>query len=286
MKKEVDVVKQLENKKYHKNYTPLIIVCIVVTFLIICSTVWVLLSSLAPAKLAGFVYRLNWNTYAVKLYEKDYKNEGNIDSLYMALNISIKLGNDEKVVELYEKFYDHDSYESYIEFVNSENAKTEASPMVKATLLNEDNYLKNSYIQSLINLGQDSKAFKFAVDDGLNMSPAYNNIGNYLFNNFCKSDVIVKFYDNFRAPVYGENMLVVDMYKYMEAVNTLFLANFQNQQLQTESWAMGNRVLQVGNNVLVVCEKLGIEETDGIQIVEETKKIMDNINQKFKYMTE
>jgi len=286
MKKEVDVVKQLENKKYHKNYTPLIIVCIVVTFLIICSTVWVLLSSLAPAKLAGFVYRLNWNTYAVKLYEKDYKNEGNIDSLYMALNISIKLGNDEKVVELYEKFNDHDSYESYIEFVNSENAKTEASPMVKATLLNEDNHLKNSYIQSLINLGQDSKAFKFAVDDGLNMSPAYNNIGNYLFNNFCKSDVIAKFYDNFRAPVYGENMLVVDMYKYMEAVNTLFLANFQNQQLQTESWAMGNRVLQVGNNVLVVCEKLEIEETDGIQIVEETKKIMDNVNQKFKYMTE
>ena len=285
MKKEIDVVKQLENKKYHKNYTPIIVVCIVVAFVTMCVTTWVLLANLAPAKLGGFVYRLNWDTYAQKLYEKDYSKSGEVNSLYMALNISIKHNNDDKIVELFEEFYKHDSYESYIAAVDESNLKTETAPAIKATLLNEDNYLKNHYIQALINKNEDNKAFQFAVRETLNMSPEYNNIGNYLFSNFCKEDVLVRFYHNFRNPVYGENMLVVDMFNYMEAVNDEFLSCFQNRANETYSWAMGNRVLQVGANVLAICEKLEIEETDGIAIVEDTKTIMNNINQKFKLMT-
>lgn len=282
MKKEQDVLKQLENKKYHKNYTPIIIVCIVVTFLVICTTVWFMLAHLVPGKLAKFLYNMNWNTYAEKLYEKDYEDNQNVDSLYMALNISIKLENDSKVVELYEKFSKNSEYSSYINFVNSENLKLETSPAIKSTMLNEDNYLKNEYIQSLVNLGEDNKAFKFAINGGININPQYNNLGNYLFNNFCKNETINRFYNNFRESVYGENMLIVDIYNYMNSVNDLFLSNFQNQQLETYAWAMGNRVLQVGSNILVVCEKLAIEETDGIEIVENTRKIMNNVNEKFK----
>ena len=34
MKKEIDVVKQLEQKKYHKNYVPIIVVSIFLLFII------------------------------------------------------------------------------------------------------------------------------------------------------------------------------------------------------------------------------------------------------------
>ena len=92
-KTEIDVLKQLENKKYHKNYTPVIIVSIILTFVMIVGSVWLLVANLAPAKLGDLAYKINFNSYAMKLYERDYKNTGNIDSLYMALNIAIKTLN-------------------------------------------------------------------------------------------------------------------------------------------------------------------------------------------------
>lgn len=280
MKKETDVVKQLENKRYTKNYTPLIIGSIVVAFVTICLVVWFMLASLAPASLANFVYGINWDSYAFTLYEKDYELNKDINSLYMALNIAIKHNNDDKVIELYETFYNRSEYSNFVKSVDESNARLELDPQLKSTMLDEDNYLKNRYIQSLINKNEDRKAWDFAMAETLNMTPEYNEFGNYLFANFCKSGVIDRFYNNFRAIGESGDMLVIDMYNYMVAVNELFLDNFQNQQNKTYAWAMGNRVLQVGTNVLSLCEKIGIED-----VVEETRTIMDNINQKFKLMS-
>lgn len=280
MKKETDVVKQLENKKYTKNYTPIIISSIVVTFVAICIIVWFMLASLAPKALADFVYGINWQSYAFTLYEKDYEKNKDIDSLYMALNISIKNGNDDKVIELYEKLYNNSEYNKFINHINDENLKLDIGPQLKATMLDEDNYLKNKYIDSLVNKGLDKKAWEFAVSEELDMTPEYNDFGNYLFANLCKSDSVDRFYNNFRVIGESGDMIVIDLYNYMVAVNELFLENFQNQQNQTYSWAMGNRVLQVGTNVLTLCEKIGIED-----VVEQTQTIMDNVNQKFKLMS-
>jgi len=280
MKKEVDVVKQLENKKYKKNYTPLLISSIVVTFVVICVVVWFMLASLAPAKMANFVYGLNWDSYALTLYEKDYKENNDINSLYMALNISIKNENDDKVIELFDKFYNNPEYYNFVAYIDEENSKLDVESQLKATMLDEDNYLKNRYIQSLINREEDKKAWDFAMAEGLNMTPIYNDFGNYLFANFCKSGVVDRFYNNFRVIGESGDMLVIDMYNYMLSVNNLFLDNFQNQQNQTYAWAMGNRVLQVGANVLTLCEKIGIED-----VVDETQTIMDNVSQKFKLMS-
>jgi hypothetical protein len=280
MKKETDVVKQLENKKYTKNYAPLIISSIVVTLVAICVVVWFMLASLAPATIAHFAYGINWNSYAFILYEKDYELNKDINSLYMALNISIKLNNDDKVIELYEKFINNSEYSNFIAYVNEGNLKLDIDPQLKSTMLDEDNYLKNRYIQSLINKNEDKKAWDFAMSESLDATPEYNEFGNYLFANFCKDGVVDRFYNNFRVVGDSGDMLVIDMYNYMVAVNELFLDNFQNQQSQTYAWAMGNRVLQVGANVLTLCEKIGIED-----VVEITQTIMDNVNQKFKLMS-
>ena len=288
-KTEIDVMQQLENKKYHKNYTPIIIVSIVLTFVLIVSSVWLIFANLQPATLGNLAYKINLNGYALKLYERDYKKSGNIDSIYMALNIAIKLENDDKVVELFKKFYANENYMSYMHFVNGENLKADVKPVIKATLLNEDNYLKNHYIQSLLNKHEDQTAFNFALNDGLKMAPEYNDLGNYLFDNFCKKDNIDRFYSNFLNNYDNTNILLANVYSYMSAVNDEFYELGFSSDNEVYIWAMGNRILQVGKNILALCDKsdtevvqIGSEEVD---LVESTSSIMDNVNKKFKLMT-
>ena len=290
-KTEIDIVKQLENKKYHKNYTPVIIVSIVLTFVLIVGSVWVIFANLQPATLGNLAYKINLNSYALKLYERDYKKSGNIDSLYMALNIAIKIDDDDKVIALYDKFYANENYMSYMHFVNGENMKENVKPVIKATLINEDNYLKNCYIQSLLDKHNDTTAFNFALNDGLNMSPEYNNLGNYLFDNFCRKDNIDRFYFNF-VNNYEDNdgnILLANLYLYMSAVDV----EFCNMQFSTENevyiWAMGNRILQVGKNILALSEKTGVGtiqiESGEVDLEVSTSEIMDRVNKKFKLMT-
>ena len=289
-KAEVDVLQQLENKKFYKNYTPIIIVSIVLTFVAIMGSVWAIVANFAPARFGDIVYQLNWNSYALKLYERDYKKTQNIDSMYMALNISIKLNNDDKVIEWYQKFNANENYMAYMHFVNSENIKQNINPVVKATILNEDNYLKNCYIKSLLNKHNDQTAFNFALADGLKQNIEYNDLGNYLFNNFCGKDNVDRFYRNFLA-IYGndDNILLAKIYEYMIAVDNEFTSLGFASDNEVYFWAMGNRILQVGKNILILSEKanlptiqLGSEEID---LVESTSAIMDNVNKKFKLMS-
>ena len=78
-----------------------------------------------------------------------------------------------------------------------------------------------------------------------------------------------------------------EIYNYMVAVNEKFLEmGFQaDNDKEVYLWAMGNRILQVGANVLTLSEKTMITETGGNDIVESTTMIMDNVNKKFKLMT-
>lgn len=288
-KTEIDVLEQLEQKKYHKNYTPLIIVSIILSFVIIVGSVWVLMANLKPAKVGALAYKINWNGYALKLYEREYNKTGNLDSLYMALNISIKTGKDDKVIELYDKFSDNENYNSYMVFVNSENLKEDTNPIIKSTLLNEDNYLKNCYIQSLLNKHEDQTAFNFALSENLNMSPKYDELGNYLFANFCKKDNIDRFYKNFSS-MQGDNILIANIYSYMVNINNVFVTYGYSSENEVYIWAMGNRILQVGGNILSIVDKSEVYtvqiDDNEVNLKDETIKIMNNVNSKFKLMTQ
>ena len=288
-KTEMDVMQQLERKKYHKNYTPIIIVSIVLTFVLIVSSIWIILANVQPGKLADLAYKVNLNDYALTLYEKEYKKTGDIDSLYMALNLAIKLENDDKVIELFNKFNNNENYDSYIQFVNNENMKLDVKPAIKATLINEDNYLKNCYIQSLLNKNEDQKAFNFALNEGLNMTPQYNLLGNYLFDNFCKQGNVDRFYINFINNYDNSNILLANIYSYMSAVHDEFYNLGFSSDNEVYIWSMGNRILQVGKNILIISNKADVEVVQignsEIDLVESVSQMMDNINKKFKLIT-
>lgn len=280
MKTEDNIVKQLEKKNYNKSKMWIVIVCVILAIVLTFGATWLIFAFAYPNKLAGFVYNRGWDSYALKLYDRDYKKNNNLNSLYMGLNIDIKHNHNAEVITKFEEFYKNTQYADFITAVDSENMKTNESPVVKASLINEDNYLKNKYIKALIMLNEGDKAFRFAMQDGFNLTPTIDNLGNYLYGEFCKKEVVDVFSDNFNAVLsYADDKpIVMVVEEYFDALNTEFLNNFQSAD-KTYVWACGNRMLAVGENLLSLYTK-GIGTQDNAHI----KEVMDNINNKFKVL--
>lgn len=280
MKSEVDVVKQLEKKNYNRGKVWIAIVCIVLAVVLLCGGTWLVFAFAYPNKLAEFTYNRGWDSYALKLYDRDYKKSNDINSLYMSLNINIKHDKYSGVVAKFETFYAGSQYKDFVKTVDEENMKSNLKPAVKATLINEDNYLKNKYIKALISTQENDKAFRFAMKETINTTPTIDNMGNYLYGEFCKTGVIDAFADNFNATLSSveDKPIVTVLEEYFDALNTEFLNNFQVAD-QAYVWASGNRILAVGADLLNLYEK-GVGSLDDAHV----KEIMNNVNNKFKVL--
>lgn len=284
MNKESGVVEQLEKKDYNRKKLVITIVCIVLAFAILISTTWLVFAFAAPKKLAKFAYNCNMENYALKLYKRDYKKSGDINTLYTILCIEIKHENDAEIVSNFEEFYKNPNYYDFVEKVNEENLKADTNELVKASLLNEDNYLKNKYIKSLIATNKIDKAFDFACEDAFILNPTYNNFGNYLFDGFCNETVLktegvtTKF--NVAKEKYNNESVIVAIEEYFENLNTEFV----NKYLEVEkkyAWGMGNRILQVGKNLL---ELYKFNDIGGTRDSANVENVMNNVVTKFQIL--
>ena len=263
-----------------KNYNkPTIWKTVVIAILILCALLgatWGVFAVFFPKNLADITYDMGMDSYSAKLYERHYKKTNNLDSLYLALNLSIKTENDEKVVKLFEEFYNNENYTAYIYFVNSQNNNVKASSIVKSTLLNEDNYLKNKYIQSLLAENHYVKAFDFAIADRMVESPTYTNMGNYLFTHFLIRSNIDYFCNKFyTTDIAYEETLLCKLENYVLALNTEFSDKFEKGVGEEYIIAMANRILQVANNVLNLKYKFELEDDTNLdQIISTTNQKM------------
>lgn len=280
MKKEEGVLKQLEEKNLNKSKLPIVIVCIILSVVILFGGMWALFAFAFPSKLADFAYNINLNGYALKLYERDYNKNKDINSLYMALNIEIKRENSEGIVEKYEEFKQLSYYNDFVKNVDAENLKIEEKPIVKASLLNEDNYLKNRYIKALVKLNKGEKAFSFAKNDLLNLNPTFDNLGNYLFGAFC-GDNATQYVDDFNASVgaYEDNPLILAIEDYLDKLDTLFDGYLTFDK--TYSYAIGNRIMEVGGDLLNLYK---VELIGGAKDYEHVQNIMGKVTKNFKIL--
>lgn len=279
MKKEEGVLKQLEEKNLNKSKLPIAIVCIVLAVVILFGGLWALFAFAFPSKLADFAYNINLNSYALKLYERDYNKNKDINSLYMALNIEIKRENSEGIVEKYEEFKGLSYYNDFVKNVDAENLKIDEKPIVKASLLNEDNYLKNRYIKALVKLDKGEKAFEFAKNDLLNLNPTFDNLGNYLFGAFCGD--ATQYVDDFNAGVgaYEGDPLILTIEGYLDKLDTLFDGYLTFDK--TYSYAIGNRIMEVGGDLLNLYK---VELIGGAKDSEHVQNIMGKVTKNFKIL--
>lgn len=260
----------MKNKK-----TAILITSIVCGVIVLIAGVYLLLAFVFPYTLAREVYDMGFNPYALTLYDRAYnKDNDNIDALYMALNLSIKLDRNESTEKYFEEFYAKPNYANYVVEIDKSNAKKDVKPLIKSTLLSEDNYLKNHYVKALVALGKVDKAIEFC-ENSLVSNPMTFNMSNYYYSNFA-IDSLTTQQLNFLL----DDGVYDSIKTYYESLSTDFETNYALDRVP-ERICAGNRIITVGNNLLYFDARFSNtllsneEKTEIMATIESTKQAIN-----------
>ena len=201
---------------------------------------------------ADFMYDIGCNNIASILYFKAYEDKGDIDDCYRALNIKITLGEYEKIVEYYEALIEDEKFDEFISSHIQNREKLDISVLEKSAILNDRNYLMNSYVKALNATEQFDKAKLVAIEEFANKDNFdFKNQGVYALGIFVdneKWDVFSVQYDGF------ENTLVVEMQSYFDYLVELFdlYKAVEGNTDKAYLVALGNRLIDVGQDINAV----------------------------------
>ena len=81
--------------------------------------------------------------------------------LYSAYEIR----NNGAIIKYSEKLFAFPNYEDFIDYINEQNLNSTSIPTAQIVLTNENNYLKNKYVQALCNYDCFDKAVSFAISE-------------------------------------------------------------------------------------------------------------------------
>jgi len=252
---------------------------------ILSTTLWTLLSLVLatlvlflfmffifPKSLGNFCYSIGLEGMSANLYYKDYEKSNDIYCLYKSLNIEIKYKNNDKIIKYYVEFTEDDEYTNFLSSYKTRNEKLDIGILEKSTMLNEENYLANKYISSLLATEQNSKAFNLAINYFANYKDfTFTNQGVYLFSHFIEDE------DFSRVPAGYSQTILQSMQEYFNSCVDLF-----NSKINTESdlekaylISLGNRIIEVGGDINALYKGEGIS-------TEENSLKMTNVNESIK----
>lgn len=252
----------MDNKKLIINWC-LITFCGLLTLTII---FFVLLSCFSPISMAKICGDLGFNKLETSFYVKDYEKNNNINSLYKVVINSYNLKDYNNVEKYYEKLETHEKYSEFIDYINENNLKIEATNLTKSALLNEDNYLKNRYVLSLIKNDKLEKAFDYAYQNFVNYKNyTYKNSGNYLFYNLVElknDDVSLKFLNNYDF----DDTLFNTLIDYCDLSIKEFEKGFENfiEEDSVFLLALNTRIKQVYSNIHTLSIELSLDEPSNL----------------------
>ena len=238
-----------KSKNYGKSKAGIYILITTCVMIAILGIVWLVMAFASPYNLAQFTYKLGLNKYSHTLYMRDYRKSGDINSLYMATNLSIKLTSYGSVVGEYELLQSHAKYDALISKVNENNRKLNIDSLTKSTLLSEDEYLKNQYVLALTKTNNWNKAKDLAIEclqDSATLS--MSSQGTYLFGN------LVKYMGDNVSTLVGQPLDLMN--DYLAQLDALFDAHFDVNN-EVESYALCNRIIKVGLNIISVNNATG-----------------------------
>ncbi len=139
-----------------------------------------------PKGLAEKCENLGLNRFSLMMYERNYAKNKDISSLYLMVDKSIVLDNDNLVIKYYPKLEEETRYAEYIEAVNTANYDESAKVLVNVSLSNADNRLKTAYVKALAASDYDT-AFSYAYADlkvteavGYNINFCFIGLVNYI----------------------------------------------------------------------------------------------------------
>ncbi len=249
---------RMEKKNYNKPRLAVWIVISIAVMLAIMGIVWIIMAFAFPRNFADFTYKLNMTSYTRTLYMRDYNKSNNVNSIYMATNLSIKLEDYDQVIGCYDKLRSHKDYAGLIKQVDADNAKLQVSALTKSTLLNEDEYLKNNYVLALIKVNKWQEALQYANADFATTEPTATNTGNYLYGN------IIKYMPLAGATAF-EGSTLDSINAYYTKLDDLITNHFDINH-EVEMIALCNKIIRVGNNLKVLNTALEIDASDAVEV--------------------
>ena len=144
-----------------------------------------LLIWLAPDFVATSAEKLGFEGVSLSMYERSYKQDKTINSLYTLVNKSIQFKDDDMLIKYYEKLEEHKDYTKFIKALDEANFDAKQSVLTNIKLSNEDNRLKTRYVKALAKK-DFTKALNFAAQDMLNFDANADKL------NFCVIGLVDK----------------------------------------------------------------------------------------------
>ena len=144
----------------------------------------------APKAVSNFANELGMKKTSLYFAKIQYSRDKNINSLYSVINKSIAINSYDDIEKYIVKLFEYENYYDFILFIESENIarvvndKNEPNKIpLMISFANEDMYLKNKYVQSLVVNGKINLAIEFSQKD-LSLNSDEFVLGNRIYWSF------------------------------------------------------------------------------------------------------
>lgn len=140
----------------------------------------------APRFVAEKSESLGLENLAVKMYERNYKQDKTIQNLYLLTSKSATYNLDEYVVKYAKELFENQDYQTFIQSIDEANYDENATVLANLKMSNTNNRLKTKYVKSLAKSNFD-EAFLYALQDfqvenvlGQNVCFAFIGLANFI----------------------------------------------------------------------------------------------------------
>ncbi len=232
-------------------------VAITLSFLIVATIAFlVVFYSFFPIRAADFSYELGMYGTASQLYYRDYQKSGNIKSLHNSLVLASSSNDYAKVEVLFEELSSNEIYGTFISQLNKQNYNLQINSVIKSTIINEDNYLKQIYVDALIKQQKFEKACKFTISN-FSSSVTLTHQKAYMLSPFFSLKVADL--NVFFAKFIGEKNLFQYLVDYYYIIYDVFYTAVTPQVNMTQLpylLSLGNRISLVANHIIYLENKI------------------------------
>ncbi len=144
----------------------------------------------APKAVSNFANELGMKKTSLYFAKIQYSRDKDINSLYSVINKSIAINSYDDIEKYIGKLFEYENYYDFILFIESENIarvvndKNEPNKIpLMISFANEDMYLKNKYVQSLVVNDKINLAIEFSQKD-LSLNSDEFVLGNRIYWSF------------------------------------------------------------------------------------------------------
>lgn len=253
------------------------VLCTLSVLIVLLGGVILVMTFVFPGKFGDFLYGMGCNGWAQSLYIREYEKSDDIKYCYKAFSLSVSLDDNEKVVSCYELMIKDDQYAELLNTSRHNAEKLNVGILEKSSMLCEEDYLVNNYVNALVDIGRVEDGWNVAIEyfESCVCSDIYD-CGVYALSWF----VGVKDYGDFCVDNGNGDTVVGLMQEYFDSAYAVFDENINVENNVDKAYVvvLGNRIINVGKDINKINNSLGVNSDN----VASNLAIMSTINDTIK----